>query len=43
VFAALRTDMYKDWETNPERFKRAPFPAWSLEAIRSTWAHEPHW
>ena len=26
--------MYKDWETNPERFKRAPFPAWSLEAIR---------
>jgi kynurenine formamidase len=34
VFAALRTDMYKDWETNPQRFKRAPFPAWSLEAIR---------
>jgi len=34
VFAALRTDMYKDWETNPERFKRAPFPAWSLAAIR---------
>jgi kynurenine formamidase len=32
-FAALRTDMYKDWDTNPERFKRAPFPAWSLEAI----------
>jgi kynurenine formamidase len=34
VFAALRTDMYKDWDTNPERFKRTPFPAWSLEAIR---------
>ncbi len=34
TFAALRTDMYKDWEANPERFKRAPFPAWSLEAIR---------
>lgn len=33
-FAALRTDMYKDWESNPERFKRAPFPAWSLAAIR---------
>ena len=33
-FAALRTDMYKDWETNPERFKRNPFPAWSLDAIR---------
>ncbi len=33
-FAALRTDMYKDWEANPQRFKRAPFPAWSLEAIR---------
>jgi kynurenine formamidase len=33
-FAALRTDMYKDWETNQERFKRAPFPAWSLDAIR---------
>jgi kynurenine formamidase len=34
VFAALRTDMYKDWQTNPERFKRARFPAWSLEAIK---------
>jgi kynurenine formamidase len=33
-FAALRTDMYKDWETNPERFKRPPFPAWSFEAIK---------
>ncbi len=33
-FAALRTDMYKDWESNQERFERSPFPAWSLEAIR---------
>jgi kynurenine formamidase len=33
-FAAVRTDMYKDWDTNQERFKRAPFPAWSLDAIR---------
>ncbi len=34
AFAALRTDMYKDWDSNPERFKRAPFPAWSLAAIK---------
>ena len=34
AFAALRTDMYKDWETDPERFKRSPFPAWSFEAIK---------
>lgn len=33
-FAALRTDMYKDWNTNPARFKRYPFPAWSLAAIK---------
>jgi kynurenine formamidase len=33
-FAALRTDMYKDWNTEPERFKRYPFPAWSFEAIK---------
>jgi kynurenine formamidase len=33
-FAALRTDMYKDWDTNPERFKRQPFPSWSPEAIQ---------
>ena len=26
--------MYKDWDANPERFKRQPFPAWSLDAIR---------
>jgi len=34
TFAALRTDMYKDWDANPERFKRSPFPAWSLAAIK---------
>jgi kynurenine formamidase len=34
AFAALRTDMSKDFQTNPERFKREPFPAWSLEAVK---------
>jgi kynurenine formamidase len=34
AFAALRTDMYKDWDANPERFKRSEFPAWSLETIK---------
>jgi kynurenine formamidase len=34
AFAALRTDMYKDWDNNPERFKRSEFPAWSLETIK---------
>ena len=33
-FAALRTDMHKDWGTNQNRFKRQPFPAWSFEAIQ---------
>jgi kynurenine formamidase len=33
-FAALRTDMSRDWERDPERFKRQPFPAWSLDAIK---------
>ena len=33
-FAALRTDMSKDWDRNPQRFERFPFPAWSLDAIR---------
>jgi len=33
-FAALRTDMSKDWTANPARFKRDPFPAWSLDAIK---------
>jgi kynurenine formamidase len=34
AFVALRTDMYKDWDSNPEQFKRSPFPAWSLAAIK---------
>lgn len=34
AFAALRTDMSKDFQTNPERFKREPFPAWSFEAVK---------
>jgi kynurenine formamidase len=34
AFAALRTDMSKDWDTNPERFKRSAFPAWSLETVK---------
>ncbi len=34
AFAALRTDMYKDWDGNPEQFKRSPFPAWSLAAVK---------
>jgi kynurenine formamidase len=33
-FVALRTDMYKDWDSNPEHFKRSPFPAWALETIK---------
>jgi kynurenine formamidase len=32
-FAAIRTDMSKDWD-NPEKFKRNPFPAWSLATIK---------
>jgi kynurenine formamidase len=34
AFAALRTDMAKDFENDPERFERTPFPGWSLEAVR---------
>ena len=34
AFAALRTDMYKDWDSDPERFKRQPFPAWSFNTIK---------
>jgi kynurenine formamidase len=33
-FVVLRTDMYKDWDANPERFKRTPFPGWTLETIK---------
>ena len=34
AFAALRTDMGRDFDTNPERYKRAPFPGWSLAAVK---------
>lgn len=33
-FVALRTDMYKDFDGNPEKFKRSPFPAWAFETIK---------
>ncbi|MEJ2376976.1 MAG: cyclase family protein [Pseudolabrys sp.] len=33
-FVALRTDMYKDWDADPKRFKRQPFPAWAFETIK---------
>jgi kynurenine formamidase len=33
-FVALRTDMYKDFDTNRERFMRSPFPAWAFETIK---------
>jgi kynurenine formamidase len=33
-FVALRTDMYKDFDSNSERFKRSPFPAWAFETIK---------
>ncbi len=34
AFVALRTDMSKDFDSNPERFKRAPFPAWAFDTIK---------
>jgi kynurenine formamidase len=34
AFVALRTDMYKDWTADPERFKRNPFPAWSPQTVK---------
>ncbi|MGE0061883.1 MAG: cyclase family protein [Xanthobacteraceae bacterium] len=34
AFVALRTDMAKDFDGNPEHFKRAPFPAWSFETVK---------
>lgn len=34
AFVALRTDMYKDWNKNSERFKREKFPAWAFETIK---------
>lgn len=34
AFAALRTDMAKDWDGDRARFERSPFPAWSLAAVK---------
>ncbi len=34
AFVALRTDMGRDFEKNPERFKRSPFPGWSLPVVK---------
>ena len=34
AFVALRTDMSKDWAADPARFKREPFPGWSLPVIK---------
>jgi kynurenine formamidase len=34
AFAALRTDMAKDWVEDPEHFKRSPFPGWSLAVVK---------
>ena len=34
AFVALRTDMAKDWTSDPARFKREPFPAWSLPVVK---------
>lgn len=33
-FVALRTDMSKDWDRDPARFERNPFPAWSLDTLK---------
>jgi kynurenine formamidase len=33
-FAALRTDLYRDFDSDPARFRRHPFPGWSLAAVR---------
>jgi kynurenine formamidase len=33
-FVALRTDMYKDFDSNRDRFMRSPFPAWAFETIK---------
>ena len=34
AFAALRTGMSKEFEKDPEKFKRTAFPGWSLEAVK---------
>ena len=35
AFVALRTDMSKDWTADPGRFKRNPFPGWSLPVLKT--------
>ena len=34
AFVALRTDMSKDWSSDPARYKRQPFPGWSLPVLQ---------
>ncbi len=34
AFVALRTDQGKDFESNPKRFSRHPFPSWGVESIK---------
>lgn len=34
AFVALRTDLSKDWQTNPARFQRETFPGWSLGVLK---------
>jgi len=34
AFAALRTDMSKEFEKDPEKFKRTTFPGWSLDVVK---------
>ena len=38
AFAALRTDMYKDWNSDPERFKRSPFRPGRSRPSSSWWS-----
>jgi kynurenine formamidase len=34
AFAALRTDMSKEFEKDPAKFMHTPFPGWSLEVVK---------
>jgi len=34
AFAALRTDMSKEFEKDSEKFMRTPFPGWSLDVVK---------
>jgi kynurenine formamidase len=33
-FAALRADKYEYWDSNPQHFKRGPFPAWTPAVMK---------